>query len=193
MQTRRRALLALTALSPLAPLAGCAGLGGPTTLTLSEGDIQERLLKIFPQQRRLLEVLDVDMGAPELRLLPEQNRLAARFDIRARERLFGGSWTGRLAFDAGLRWDSVDQSLRLMQVRVQDLANQPEGAAERGAFERTPFERLGAAVAERMLEGLRLYTLEPERAAQLQRQGLRPASVDVNWRGVQIRFEPVPR
>ena len=133
MNAKRRSV-ALLCLSAIAALAagvgvGCAGLGGPTTVTLRADEIQALVQKSFPRERRLLEVLDV----------------------QARERLLGGSWAGRLDFDAALRWDAADQSVRLTQVRVQDLVLTSGGNATRSST-----ERLGAAVAERLLEDLSL-------------------------------------
>ena len=192
MNSKRRSV-ALMCLSAVAALAagvglGCAGLGGPTTVTLRADEIQALVQKSFPRERRLLEVLDVSITAPRTRLLPDSNRIGAVLDVQARERLLGGSWAGRLDFDAALRWDAVDQSVRLTQVRVQDLLLSSTGNAARSST-----ERLGAAVAERMLEDLSLYRLSPERAAQLQQKGYTPSAVTVTSRGVEITFEAVKR
>ena len=126
-------------------------MGGPTTVTLRADEIQALVQKSFPRERRLLDVVDVSITAPRTRLLPDSNRIGAALDVQARERLLGGRWAGRLDFDAALRWDAADQSVRLTQVRVQDLVLNSGGNATRSST-----ERLGAAVAERMLEDLSL-------------------------------------
>jgi len=179
----RRALLLLT----IAGLASCAGLGGPPTVTLKADDIQSLVQKSFPQERRLLEVLDVSVAAPATRLLPERNRIGAVIQIQARDRLFGATWKGRLDFDAALRWEPRDQTVRLTQVRVQDLASDAASPV------RTPAERLGLAVTERVLEDLSLYQLGGERAQQMQRLGVMPSAITVTSRGVEITFQPQPR
>ncbi|MDP2005543.1 MAG: DUF1439 domain-containing protein [Rubrivivax sp.] len=170
-----------------ASLVGCAGFGGSPTVRLSEAEITRLMERNFPVERSLLEVFDVSVSAPRVRLLPERNRLAAVVAVSARSRLFSGTWQGQLDFDAALRWDAATQSVRLSQVRVQDLA-----LADPGALNRNALERLGAALAERVLENSVLYRLPAERAAQLREKGYEPGSVNVDARGLAISFVPLP-
>ena len=149
MPRRRPVLASLPALAVVV-LGGFAGLLGPPTLTLSEADIARLMERNFPLERSLLDIFDVTVQAPRIRLLPERNRLAAVVAVRARNRTLALNWQGQLDFDAALRWDAADQTVRLSQVRVQDLA-----FADPGAFNRNTAERLGAALAERVLEGSR--------------------------------------
>ena len=188
MQTQRRRIVAAALAGPLAALAGCAGLFGPPTVRLSESELHRLAQRAFPVQRRVLEVMDTTVANPRLRLLPDTNRIGALLDIGARDRLFGGVWQGQLDFDAGLRWEPADQSVRLAQVKVLDLRLATSGNAAR-----SPGERLGAALAERVLEDFTLYRLSNERAAELQRQGLVPQAVTVTARGVEITFTGAAR
>jgi hypothetical protein len=184
---RRRTLLAsLSGLAALS-LGGCAGLLGPPTVTLSEADIAHLMERHFPLDRSLLDIFDATVNAPRIRLLPERNRLAAVVGVRVRNRLLALNWQGQLDFDAALRWDAGDQTVRLSQVRVQDLA-----FAEPGALNRNTVERLGAALAERVLEGSAIYRLPAERAAQLRAKGYVPGGVNVTPRGLEIGFVPLP-
>lgn len=183
---RRRLLECLSGLALLS-LGACAGLVGPPTVTLSEAEIAQLMARSFPLDRSLLDVFDVTVSAPRVRLLTERKRLAAVVGVQARNRLLGLSWQGQLDFDAALRWDASDQTVRLVQVRVQDLA-----FADPGALNRSAAERLGAALAERVLEGSAIYRLPAERAAQLRAKGHVPGSVDVTWRGLEIAFVPLP-
>lgn len=183
---RRRLLECLSGLALLS-LGACAGLVGPPTVTLSEAEIAQLMARSFPLDRSLLDVFDVTVSAPRVRLLTERKRLAAVVGVQARNRLLGLSWQGQLDFDAALRWDASDQTVRLAQVRVQDLA-----FADPGALNRSAAERLGAALAERVLEGSAIYRLPAERAAQLRAKGYVPGSVDVTWRGLEIAFVPLP-
>jgi hypothetical protein len=178
---------ALAALAPLVALllAACAGLGGPPTVRLSEGELDRLVQKRLPLERRVLEVFDVTLPAARLKLLPERNRLWVALDAQVRERLLGAQWKGQLALDAALRWEPQDQTVRLAQVKVLDFRIDAGTAPGRG-----PVERVGAAVAERMLEDFAIYRLPAERAAQLQRQGLTPGAVTVTSRGVEITFAP---
>lgn len=183
---RRRAL---SIHLPLVVLLGaCAALQGPPRVTLSERDISRLLQRQFPQERRALEVFDVTLRAPQVRLLADRNRLGATLELDVRERLFGGRWSGQLEFDAALRWEPNDRTLRFSQPRVNDLK-----ATSAGADVRTPVERLGAALAERVLEDMVLYTLPAERAEALRAAGRVPAGVAVTPAGVEITFSTATR
>ena len=184
----RRRLLLINVCCFTTLVAACAGLEGPRRITLGEADIGRLLDRQFPQDRRMLEVLDVTMSAPQVRLIAERNRLGAVLDIAVRERLFGGRWKGQLDFDAALRWEPRDRTLRFFQARVGDLR-----LVSAGPELRTPAERLGAALVERALEDMVLYTLPAERAEALLARGVVPAEVAVTARGVEITFAAAAR
>jgi hypothetical protein len=169
-------------------VVACATLGDPRSVTLSTADIERLMERQFPMDKRMLEIFDVNIKAPRINMLPDRNRVGAVLDMRAKSILFVGGWQGQLKFDSALRWDPTDQTVRLSQVRVQDLAIDNVDPLTRSAA-----ERLGAAVAERMLEDMSLYQLPADRAAQMTAQGLRPAGVLVTSRGVQVNFESVTK
>lgn len=174
-------------LRPLAAavlVAACSGL--PTTITVGEADLQQLLERQFPLERRLLEVFEVALSEPKLRLDPEHNRLATAFDVDTRDRLFGGHWRGRIGLESGLRYEPGDQTLRLAQVSVDEVA--PAGGAAP-----TSADRIAALVAERVLEGRVIYRVPAERMAQLQRLGLAPGAVNVTATGVEITLAAAPR
>src|SRR5204863_8992529 len=52
-------------------LAACSTLGGTRVITFSEADMARLLEQHGPFQKRLLEVLDVRINRPSVRLLPE--------------------------------------------------------------------------------------------------------------------------
>lgn len=196
MPTHRRHLLITLVASAAGPvlLSGCAGLGGPTVITLGEAELVGLVNRAFPLQRRLLEVLDVQLSAPHLHLLPERNRLAVDLTLTTQERLLGGSGRGRLGFDSALRWEPADATVRLNQVRVQQLGFDSGGAPALDAVAASPSasgpasgaQRLGRTLAERLLEDLVIYRLSPERQASLRQLGLQPGAVTVTARGVEI-------
>ena len=188
--SRRDCLLVgvLAAAGGSAGLSACAGLGGPPVVRLGEHEIEAWLRRSFPLQRRVLEVFEASVALPRLRLLPQFNRLAADVDLTLQDRLLGGRWQGHLDFDAALRWEATDQTLRLSQVRVRDFKLMAGGATPRPGA-----ERLGAALAERVLEDLQLYRLPAERAAELQRRGVAPGAIVVQAQAVEIRFVPSER
>jgi hypothetical protein len=177
--------LAATVLA-VAWLTGCAGLG-PRNVMLSQEQMQTALERHFPYQRRLLEVIDVNVARPTLRLLPERNRIATDLDLSATERLSGRTVRGSLALDYALRYEPSDGSVRLSQVRVQDakldLGNGPLSPSS---------ARLGALLAEHLLDDVALYRADPERLKVLQRLGVTAADIVVTSRGIEVRF-PEPK
>ena len=177
------AALLFIVVGPAVWLAGCAGLGAPRSVTLSLQQLQSAIERQFPRQQRLLEVIDIDVARPTLRLLPERNRIATDLDLSATERLSGRTVRGSLALDYGLRYEPGDASIRLSQVRVQqanlDFGNGPLSPS--GA-------RVGALLAEHLLDDFVLYRADPERLKQLQRAGITAADIAITAGGVEIRF-----
>lgn len=164
-------------------LAGCAGIGAPRSVTVSQAELQALLERQFPHQRRLLEVIDVAIGRPALRLLPERNRLATELELSATERLSGRSARGSLSLDYALRYEASDASVRLTQVRVQQVR------LEFGSGTLSPSgARLGGLLAERLLDDVAVWRADPRRLQQLQRAGVAAADIAVTAGGVDIRF-----
>ena len=214
----RRQLLQATLVGAVMPgLAACSPWTGPRLITLGEAELADRVARLFPQTRRLLELLDIELSAPSLRLLPESNRLALALWLRTRERLLGKAGHGQLAFDCALRWAPQDASLRLTQVRVQQLwwevgpgpvtppmppppmppppiptrvpVSPTAAAGPRDATGAPP--RLGPVLAEKVLEDLVIYRLGAEPQARLREAGLAPGAVTVTARGVEITLQRV--
>jgi hypothetical protein len=180
----RRLATALAAVTFIvaAGLAGCASWVVPRNVLLSQEKLQSIVERQFPRQLRLFEIIDINVARPMLRLLPERNRIATDLDLVATERLSGRTARGTLALDYALRFEPSDASLRLSQVRVQDVKLDlgsgplaPEGA------------RLGALLAERLLDDFVLYRADAERLRQLQRAGVTAAEIVVTGRGVELR------
>ncbi|EHR71686.1 hypothetical protein BurJ1DRAFT_2864 [Burkholderiales bacterium JOSHI_001] len=187
MQRRLVLGLAATGAAALFALAGCAnGLLAPKSVNLSERELLSLVDRAFPLDRKLLEVVDVHVDAPRLKLLPERNKLAVDLQLNAADRVFGRAFKGRLAFESGLRFEPSDQSLRLAQVQVNELSlDGGTGGAQALA------QRLGAAIAEKVLEGFLLHRLSDERWAQLQKAGVQPGAVRVTGGGLEMALEPI--
>lgn len=166
-----------------AGLAGCAGIGGPRSVTLSQEQMQRAVERQFPRQHRLLEVIDISVARPTLRLQPQSNRIATDLDLAATERLSGRAARGSLSLDYALRYEPSDASVRLTQVRVQalklELSDGPLSPSN---------ARLGALLAERLLDDTVLYRPDAERLGLLQRAGITAAEITVTPSGVELRF-----
>jgi hypothetical protein len=118
---RRRALLTITTALAMT-LAGCASLMGPRTVDISREQLLSKLSKQFPMRKTLAEIFEVEAQSPRLQLKPEANRVAAEFDIKATDRLFGRSYQGTVGVSFGMRYEAQDRTIRLNQVTIDKLA-----------------------------------------------------------------------
>jgi hypothetical protein len=179
--SRRGAVATLASLLGVG-LGGCASLG-PRHLSLSQADLQTLIERQFPRERRVLEVVDLTLARPRVRLLPERNRIATELELSALERLTGRSLAGRVALDHGLRYEPADATVRLAQVKVSELTLDVGG---------TPLSaqaaRLSGALAERMLDDFVVYRVSDARRDALKRAGLERADFVVSARGIELRF-----
>jgi hypothetical protein len=178
----RSALLLMAA----AWLAGCANMGGPKTITFSEAELTRFIERNAPVDRRLLDVLDVHVSAPRVKLMPETNRLATEMDVSTTERMSGRRYGGRIGFDYALRYEEADQSIRLTQVRVSkfELDGVPSPSM-------SGFAKFGKLIAEQMLENLSLYRFKPADLRNAEGQGYKPGAVTVTSRGIELTLAPI--
>lgn len=165
-------------------LCACAGLG-PQTVRVSEAQLQALLIRQFPRQQRVMELVDVTLAPPRLRLLPERNRVGTDLDFTAADRITGRPWRGSLALDYGLRFEPSDGTVRLAQVRVDRVTVEGEG----GALNATG-QRLGALLAERLLDDGVVWRPRPEQLERLRRAGGATGVVDVTPAGLEITLTP---
>jgi hypothetical protein len=177
--------LACLGLGGLGGLGGCSTIGVPSTLRFSETDLTLMLSRQFPQERRVLEVIDVQLANPQLMLLPESNRLSTAFDVTADDRLFGGHAAAHVKLDYALRYEPKDRTLRLQDVRVEELTLAPGAAPMRGQA-----QRLGVLAAEHVLENLAIYKMRPDQADRMDQFGVEPKSIKVTSQGVEVAVGP---
>jgi hypothetical protein len=169
-------------------LAGCATLGGPRTITFTESDLARLLEERGPFQRRLLEVLDVRVNTPSVKLLPESNRIATEMEVSTTERISRQTYKGRIAVDYALRYDEAAQAVRLTQVHVTHFHIDNLPAPQQSAI-----NRLGRLIAETLLEDLALYRFKASDLKNAEGKGYRPSAVTVTSRGVEITLAPINR
>jgi hypothetical protein len=177
---RRLLIVALAALAA----SGCASLD-PRRITLSQAELQSLLERQFPRQQRVMELLDVSLTKPSLRLVPERNRLATALDMAATERLSGRSLRGNLAIEHALRYEPSDATVRLTNVKVDAIQLELAGTPLSGQA-----ARLGGLLAERLLDDFVVYRVSDDKRALLARSGVNNADVAVTARGVELKFVP---
>ncbi len=183
---KRRHLLLHTLGAGSALLVGCAAILGPRTVEVSQAQLEQLLARRFPLTRRVIEIFDVTVSAPRLRLLPESNRIATDFDVGSTDRLLRSQHSGALALSFGLRFEPSDNTLRVTQVRVERL--QIDGAP---ALLQRQFERIGTFVAEQALDDEVIHTLRPQDVQAVQGRGYRPSELRVTPRGLLVTLLPI--
>jgi hypothetical protein len=181
MGLRRWALMAAMFM-----LAACASVD-PRYVTLSSAEVQTLVERQFPRQQRVMELLDVNLTNPVVKLVPERNRLATAMDLVASERLSGRTLRGSFAIDHSLRFEPTDATVRLANVKLEDLKLELAGTPLTGQA-----RRLGALLAERVLDDFVIYRVSEERRQAMARAGVNNADVAVTGRGIEVRFTSAP-
>ena len=176
------------ALASLALVAARSARSQPA-YTVSAEQLQEAVAQRFPLRYPVAGLVDVDVQAPRLSLLPESNRLGAAFALKAAGPALRRSHGGTLEVEFALRYEASDRSLRAHQLRVGRLdfpSLRPEVVALLG--------NLGPALAEQSLREVVLHRLRAQDLGVLDGLGMQPGAISVTPRGLSIAFvnKPVP-
>jgi hypothetical protein len=187
---KRRLLLTMPlglTLGGAACLALPAAHAAQPSYTVSADQLQQAVAKRFPLRYPVGGLLDLNVLAPRLRLLPELNRLGTEMVVQAAGPALGRSYTGAFDLDFGLRYEASDQTIRAQQLRVNSLrfADLPEGTAEL-------LSAYGPALAEQTLQGVVLHTLRAQDLALSDVMGLQPGTITVTPTGLVIGFVNKP-
>lgn len=135
------------ALASLALVAARSARSQPA-YTVSAEQLQEAVAQRFPLRYPVAGLVDVDVQAPRLSLLPESNRLSAAFALKAAGPALRRSHGGTLEVEFALRYEAIDRSLRAHQLRVGRL-DFPQLAAGGGGHAQQLWPCPGRAVAAR--------------------------------------------
>jgi hypothetical protein len=185
---RRAACVALLAVAATT-LAGCVGGFGPRTIELPQARLQELVARHFPVDKRVLDAIDLTLDSPQVGLQPEANRISVELALRASGgNAVSGRLAGSLRVSEGLRFEPSDNTIRLVDVRVERFVI--EGLP---ANWQRQIDRLGKPLAKGLLEDQVLYTLRPKDVAGLEGRGLRPGDMRVTSSGIEITLVPMAR
>lgn len=188
--SQRRGLLAATTVLPVLWLAGCAALQpGPRTIEISEAKLVEIINTQFPFNSRYLELFDVSLASPRVRLIPAENRIGTELGYSLGSFLLGArDYQGRLNLSYGLRFEPSDNTVRLSQVRVDgfEVPGVPSAYASRA-------NRLGALLAENLLKDFVIHRLKPADLEIARGWGYQPGALSVVPGGLRLQLDPVRR
>lgn len=170
-------------------LAGCASVGALAQpgYNISEATLQAAVTKRFPLRYPVAGLVNLDLQAPQLRLLPEQNRLGAAMVVVAAGPALRNSYTGSFDVDFALRFEASDRTLRATQIRVRKMelpGLRPDVANLVAGF--------GPAMAEQALREVVLHQLKPQDLALPDGLGLQPGAITVTDKGLRVELVPKP-
>lgn len=167
--------------------AGCASLLGPRNVDISREELLSKLATQFPMRKQLAEVFEIEANTPRLTLYPDANRVAAEFDVAAKDRLFGRSYQGAVGVSFGLRYEGKDQTIRLHGVKVErvHLDGLPNGAQRQ-------LSKLGAWLAEDGLQNFVIHRVKPEDLRSADRLGYQVNDLRITAEGLRISLTPKP-
>jgi hypothetical protein len=182
------ALLALP-LARLRPAFAADGDGAtlPPGITIPPEQMQRAVAQHFPRRFPVQGLLNLDLQAPLLQLLPALNRVGAEMAVSAAGPALNRRHEGSLGFDFALRYEPRDNTLRAVQLRVQRLKF-PSLRAE-------VVEMLNAyapALAEQSVHELVLHQLSDKDLAMATLLGLRPGAITVTDAGLRIALVVKP-
>lgn len=186
---RRQWLLASTRVAAAGMLCG-AGMGahGQPRYTVTTRQMQEAAAARFPLRYAVVDgLLALTLQAPQLRLLPERNRLGARMVVDAAGPALERSAAGTFDVDFALRYEPSDRSLRAHQLRVNSLglSGLPPGPA-------ALLEAYGPTLASQALQDVVLHRLTAQDLALPEGMGLEPGTITVTATGLDIGFVTKP-
>jgi hypothetical protein len=182
---RRSALLAITVAAGLA--GGCASLLGPRTVEISREELTDKLGKQFPTTKRVMRLLDVTAALPRLDMIADSNRVGVTFDLTAKELLFNQEYKGTVGLSFGLRYEPSDLSIRLKDVKIEQV--HVEGLPP--AYQRA-LTNLGGQVAEDQLQDFPVHHFKPEDLRSADRMGYQVGDISVTKTGLAVKLTPKP-
>ena len=149
--------------------------------------LQSEVTKRFPLRYPVAGLVDLDLGAPRLGLLPELNRMRALMPVTAAGPALSQTQMGSFTVDFGLRYEHSDRSLRAHQLKVYRFrfpGLQPEAVNLLNTY--------APALAEQALREVVLYQLPQKEAAMADLMGLRPGRIRVTAQGLEFALELTP-
>lgn len=175
--------LAVAASAVLAPRAALA----QPSYKVSLEQLQRVLDQRFPRRYEVAGLLEVEMQAPAVRLLPELDRLGTELPVQASGPALRRRYPGSVDVDFALRYERSDRSIRAHQIRVN--AVRMEGLGRDAEHLLDAYLR---QLSQQALVEVVLHTLAPKDLALATTMGFEPGEITVTPQGLTIRFVPCP-
>jgi hypothetical protein len=155
----------------------------PPGVTVSTAVLQRSVAQRFPLRYPVQGLLNLDLQAPTLSLLPAQNRLRAAMVVDAAGPALNRSHQGTFDLDFALRYEPTDRTLRAHQLRIDRLrfpSLQPSVVELLNTY--------APALAEQSLREVVLHRLQPQDLRMADAMGMQPGAITVTDSGLVIAF-----
>lgn len=166
-------------------LASCANVLGPRNMELPLHKMQAGVEKRFPLNRRILELVEVQLTNPRVTMLADTERIALSMDALVAPPFTRQSWRGQLALSGRLVIDAARNAVVLAEPRVDrfDIDGVDEGR-------RRQFTSAANVLMSQVAADMPLYHFRPE---DLRYAGVQfvPARISATSRGLVVAIEPV--
>ena len=151
--------------------------------TVSLDQLQKAVFQRFPLKRQAAGLVEFSLQAPQLRLLPEQNRLGAEMVLGAAGPALRDSFAGTFDIDFALRYEASDQTIRAHQLKVNSL--KMTGLAPGPS---ALLEAYAPNLAQQALLEVAMHKLRPQDLQLADTMGLEPSTITVTDKGLVIGF-----
>jgi hypothetical protein len=155
--------------------------------TVSAEQLQQMVAQRFPLRYPMAGWLNLDVQAPALRLLPDQNRLSADMAVEAAGPALPRSQNGTLEVDFALRYEASDRTIRAHKLRFKRLR-----IADLPLIATDLLNTYGPSVAEQSLQEVVLHQLQAKDLVTVDNLGLQPSTITVTDSGLVIGLELKP-
>lgn len=140
----------------VAALCGCAGT--PRTVGIGADELQNHMTQALAVPVGLLQIFDIHLSNPVIRLEDGSDRLTAQLDTRigsADED--NDTLVGKISISGALRYDAERNAITLADSRIEqlDISNLRQ---DYGRW----LNLLAAKIGEGLLDGMSLYRLKPD-------------------------------
>jgi len=165
--------------------AGCVSLIGSHDKEVPIFKLQQALQNKFPFNKRYLDLFDITVSNPTLSLQPDTNRVITAFDARVAPAFLKQAWQGKLVLSGALKIDATRNAVVLTEPRLENLSLDAATASNTAKL-----AKLGAQLAEDLLNDTVIYTFKPEEFAMA---GMRfaPTKITTRANALVVSFEPV--
>lgn len=153
----------------------------PPGYTVPEAVLQASVARRFPLRYPVPGLLNLDVQVPRLRLLPEQNRLAADMEVLAAGPALNRSHRGNFDLDFALRYEPRDRTIRAHQLRLNRLrfpTLQPAVVDMLNTY--------APLIGQQFLQEVVLHQLSSKDLAMADALNMQPGSISVTAQGLRI-------